>query len=67
MIGLSQQAHKLASEIYTKAFKKIAEIEFKGEGVDEIGFTTSNAGIYDNLKAGDAVIAIDEFYLDQLK
>ncbi len=46
-----------------KAFKKIGvEIEFKGEGVDEIGFITSNAGIYDNLKVGDAVIAIDEFY-----
>ena len=46
-----------------KAFKKIGvEIEFKGEGVDEIGFITSNAGIYDNLKVGDAVIAIDKFY-----
>ena len=46
-----------------KAFKKIGvEIEFKGEGIDEIGYISSNIGIYDNLKVGDKVIAIDEFY-----
>tara|TARA_B100000902_G_C27298147_1_gene911254 strand:+ start:601 stop:1683 length:1083 start_codon:yes stop_codon:yes gene_type:complete len=46
-----------------KAFKKIGvEIEFKGEGIDEIGYIASNTGIYDNLKVGDKVIAIDEFY-----
>ena len=46
-----------------KAFKKIGvEIEFKGTGIEEIGYISSNTGIYDNLKVGEKVIAVDEFY-----
>ncbi len=46
-----------------KAFKKIGvEIEFQGEGIEEIGYISSNTGIYDNLKVGEKVIAVDEFY-----
>ena len=46
-----------------KAFKKIGvEIEFQGAGIEEIGYISSNTGIYDNLKVGEKVIAVDEFY-----
>ena len=46
-----------------KAFKKIGvEIEFQGTGIEEIGYISSNTGIYDNLKVGEKVIAVDEFY-----
>ncbi len=46
-----------------KAFKKIGvEIEFQGAGIEEIGYISSNTGIYDNLKVGKKVIAVDEFY-----
>ena len=46
-----------------KAFKKIGvEIEFHGEGIEEIGYISSNTGIYDNLKVGEKVIAVDKFY-----
>ena len=51
-----------------KAFKKIGvEIDFQGIGIEEIGYISSNTGVYDNLKVGEKVIAVDEFYLDQLK
>ena len=46
-----------------KAFKKIGvEIEFQGAGIEEIGYISSNTGVYDNLKVGEKVIAVDEFY-----
>ena len=46
-----------------KAFKKIGvEIDFQGTGIEEIGYISSNTGIYDNLKVGEKVIAVDEFY-----
>lgn len=46
-----------------KAFKKIGvEIEFHGAGIEEIGYISSNIGIFDNLKVGEKVIAVDKFY-----
>ena len=46
-----------------KAFKKIGvEIDFQGTGIEEIGYISSNTGVYDNLKVGEKVIAVDEFY-----
>ena len=50
-------------EFISRAFHKIGvEIEFKGDGLDEIGYVASNTGIYENIKVGDEVIAIDKFY-----
>ena len=46
-----------------RAFKKIGvEIEYKGEGLDEIGYVSSNLGEYKKIKVGDKVVAVDKFY-----
>ena len=51
-------------EFIQKAFKKIGvEIEYKGHGLEEEGFVSSNTGQYDKIKVGDKVIAIDKYYI----
>jgi len=50
-------------EFIDKAFKKIGiQIEYKGEGLEEIGYAASNDGTYENIKVGDKLIIIDKFY-----